>query len=267
MSLHDCFVFPAAPHLPAPDMPALERWMLQEKIILPAVGADVPAKALYALSHAIERLPGANALLVDADWRTAADVVASHVQAGNLPDSLHVHGDGSVEDCVAAIRDHGIALGDAWLFWEHNASRWFSPRYRAGPGILDLFDIGDRGQPIDDLTIVLFQIDPEEPPFVVAGEGTCPPLVPGECDAREDFPPFGDYTDFIGVAYNDIRAQWTHPDTGQRYGILDLDWESGLGIGWSFIQFEGGSGRDLATFADAVGKVCGQGMMYAHRHL
>ncbi len=108
--------------------------MLQEKIILPAVGADVPAKALYALSHAIERLPGANALLVDADWRTAADVVASHVQAGNLPDSLHVHGGGSVEDCVAAMRGHGIALGDAWLFWEHNASRWFSPRYRAGPG-------------------------------------------------------------------------------------------------------------------------------------
>lgn len=163
--------------------------MLQEKIILPAVGADVPGNALYALSQAIERLPGANALLVDADWRTAADVVASHVQAGNLPDSLHVHGGGSVEDCVAAIRGHDIALGDTWLFWEHQASRWFSPRYRAGPGIVDLFDIADRGQPIDDLTIVLFQIDPEEPPFVVAGEGTCPPLVPGECDAREDFPP------------------------------------------------------------------------------
>lgn len=68
-------------------------------------------------------------------------------------------------------------------------------------------------------------------------------------------PCFGDYADFIGAVFTDIRAQWTHPDTGRHYGILDLDWESGLGIGWSFIHFEGGSGRDLTTLADAVGKV------------
>ncbi|WWW36211.1 hypothetical protein V8017_04435 [Stenotrophomonas rhizophila] len=264
MTMHDCFVFPAAPHLPAPDMPALERWMLQERIILPAVGADVPAKALYALSHAISRLPGANVPPVDADWRTAADVVATHVQAGNLPDALRVNGDGSVEDCVKAIRDHGIALDDAWLFGKHAACTWFSPRYRAGPGMVRLYD-PDRIGEIDHLSIVLFQIDAGEPPFVVFGAGTSAPTVPGEDTEREDFPPFGDYMDFIGAVYEDLHADWVHPDSGRRYALLDLDWEYSLGIGRCFIQFEGGSGYDLERFVQALGEACGQRMTYAHR--
>lgn len=266
MSEHDTFLFPAAPHLPSPDLRVLEQWMLHEAILLPAVAAYVPSKALQMLSYAIGRLPGSSGWLHDPAWRTAADVVASHIAAGNLPAALQVAGESSVEDCVQSIRNHGLVLEDAWLFDGHANCEWLSPRYRAGPGMRPFYAAGNMDD-IEQLSIRLFQVHRENMPLVIAGEGTVPPCVPEEPDDRGDFPPIGDYMDFIGAAYEDIQTRWTHPDSGRSYCILDLDWQGGMGIGWSFIQFEGGAGHDLEQFAKAISVQCGQRMMVAHRHL
>ncbi|WP_154582947.1 hypothetical protein [Stenotrophomonas maltophilia] len=263
MSEHDCFVFPAAPHLPGPDLQALEKWMLQAGLLLPPVAAQVPFHALHVLSYVIAQGTGASGWLHDPAWRCAADVVASHIRSGNLPTGLQVDCHGSVEACVQHLRAHGIALDPALLFDNHAQCAWYSPRYRAGPGMRALYPDGD----LDDLSIRLFQVHAEEPPFVVAGEGTVPPRVPGEHEDREDFPPFGNYADFIGAAYGDINVQWSPPGTDARYRILDLDWYAGLGIGWHFIQFEGGTGDDMVAFIQAISDQCGQRMQVAHRHL
>ncbi|MCF7749930.1 hypothetical protein KQ945_04160 [Bacillus subtilis subsp. subtilis] len=266
MSEHDCFVFPAAPHLPGPDLRALEQWMLHARILLPPVGEAVPLHALHILSHAISRHPGANGWIHCPTWQCAADVVAGHIIAGNLPASLQMDRSGSVEACVEHLRDHGIVLDPAALFDKHEECTWYSPLYRAGPGMRVLYPDGCLDD-LEQLSIRLFQVRSGCPPFVVAGEGTVPPRVPGELDDREDFPPFGSYVDFIGAAYEDIHVQWTPPGAVASYRILDLDWHAGMGIGWHFIQFEGGTGHDMEQFIHAISTRCGQRMQVAHRHL
>lgn len=240
--------------------------MLQARILLPPEGAQVPFHALHMLSDAIAQGTGASGWLHDPAWQCAADVVASHIRAGNLPAALQVDRHGSVEACVQHLRGHGIALDPEVLFDNHAQCAWYSPRYRAGPGMRALYPDGNLDD-LGHLSIRLFQVHADQPPFVVIGEGTVPPRVPGEDEDREDFPPFGDHVDFIGAACDDIGVQWSPPGASAGYRILELDWYAGLGIGWHFIQIEGGTGHDMAAFIQAISEQCGQRMQVAHRHL
>jgi len=77
----------------------------------------------------------------------------------------------------------------------------------------------------------------------------------------------------LATAYYTLRIRKREAHLTAAILVFWFFWSQGseltemFGKFFDAIALSGGSGRDLATFADAVGKVCGQGMMYAHRHL
>ena len=266
MSEHHWFLLPKQPHLPAPDWRQLERLMLEKQMLLPASGQDIPGCMLTDLSMAFAGIPGAM-YLYDKTWKSAEDVLRTHMAAGHIPATILTSPHWSIEDAVQALQAHAVPLGDAWKFSEHKWCNWASPRYRIGPGMRTFYEERDYEIESRRAAVTLFTTPEDQLPFVTAGENTTAPCIPGDDAELEELDPFGSYVDFIGAAYEDIHATWTNPDDGRRYHILDLDWSCGLGVGWNFMQFDNGGDFDRDRFAAVIGKLIGQPVLFAYRHL
>lgn len=266
MSNNHWFLLPKHPHLPAPDWRQLERLMLEKQMLLPASGQNIPRCMLVDLSMALAAIPGAN-YLYDEKWTSAEDVLRTHMAAGHIPTTIQTSPYWSVEDAVQALHAHRIPLGDTWKFSEHTWANWASPRYRVGPGMRQFYDGHDYEIERKRAAITLFTTHGDQSPFVIAGEDTVAPYIPGDDSELEDLQPFGSYTDFINSVCEDIQATWTNPNDGRAYHILELDWSDGLGIGWNFMQFDDGGDLDRDRFAIAIGELIGHPVMFSHRHL
>lgn len=264
MSSHHDFVFPKHPHLPAPDWRKLEQRLLEEEWVMPAVGPDVPQIALQDLHFSLGQLSEQH-IYFDTTWRTTGDLIAAHVAAGTLPNDVPVVHDQIVAQAVAMLERHGVTPTD-WQVFEATLSTWSSAQYRPGPGFIRFLDRNIFDPVRDTLAMMLLEFDGDHP-FVSAGENTVEPLLPGSEEELVELPPYGNYMDFIGAAYEDLSAQWVDPATGHAYYIHDLDWQGGLGVGRRFLRFNDFDGCDLDVIADELGKLVGQPMTWCHRHL
>ncbi|GHH59241.1 hypothetical protein [[Pseudomonas] boreopolis] len=265
MSEHHYFIFPKYPHLSPPNWRELERRLLEEEIILPSVGSQVLGTALRDLSLCLAQLPGSH-YIYDPMARTTGDVIASYIAAGCLPPDVPIRHDQSVSEAVAMLRKHGVDLEDGWrLYLDASDSTWCSDQYRPGPGYARILGDDSLEMQRESMSLVLLEFD-SGGPFVSVGEGMCAPSIPGSELELEELPPYGNYVDFIGAAYEDLETQWVSPD-GRSYYIMDLDWHWCLGIGHRMIRLSDFDYRDLEELTERIAELTGQPMSCCHRWL
>ena len=264
MSLHEWYIFPAHPHLPPPDWPALSQRLLADGLLAPSDGQHVAPEDLLEVSRELTFAGHGPWIEVDPAWRRTSQVVDAYRQARasasgiTLPDGL------SVPDTVARLRAQGLPFAQ-WS--DTGAWTWGGPRHRLDTAAASLFDSREEwGTDATTLSISLLAF--EGTPMVTAGENLETPRLPGTDVPLQALDPYEHYTAFIGEAYEDPTAVWTDPVSGKAFHLLDLDWQHALGFGFRFVKIEGGGSEAFVQrFTDRIARLGGEPMTYAHLHL
>jgi hypothetical protein len=89
------------------------------------------------------------------------------------------------------------------------------------------FDVlSDAPRRDNDFTRICFEDCGDRAEIIIDVENLMdPPSIPGTDRVFEE------WMDFIRLWYDDNSQKWTDPETGQRYGLLDFDWDYTLGAG------------------------------------
>jgi hypothetical protein len=262
------YFFSRAPHEPQYDWFSLEKAMLEQALILPADGENVPRKALLELSFCLFTWSNQKQYLnVEYHWRSAHDVIMAYKNIGALPQNTILPDVGmNIEMAVEFLRQQGVLLDDGWRAITDDNCVWTSPRYSPGPALASFYSPSSESiDPLENPALTLFFC--EGPPRVIASANTETPRLPGSRLPIEDFSPFGSYIDFIGAAYEDLNSVWTDKVTGTRHRILDLDWKKGLGIGHRFVMIEDAGSLDPDLFANELSRLTCHFMTYAYEHI
>lgn len=261
MSLHELYVFPRHFHGARPDWAALERRLLNEAILLPPVGDNIPRQDIYGLVH---RLSPTGFLPLHEAGRVGSigELIELYKNEGALPGTVAITADMGVADILATLRAHDVSMDERWL----NDGR----RHRLGPGARELFASARHWEENHrEFAITLQQFD--DMPTVTAGENLQPPLSPSTGEPLDELAPFGSHLDFIGAVYEDPTATWTDPLTGLPHYILDLDWGRSLGMGYRAVRLEYGLGSGdevfYARFTERLSQWIGEPMVMAYLHL
>jgi hypothetical protein len=264
MSLHEWYIFPTQPHLPAPDWPALSQRLIEVGLLCPSDGQHVAPEDLLEVSRELTFAGHGPWIDVDPAWRRTSQVVDAYrttrasASGLSLPDGL------SMIDTVARLRMQGLAFA---LWPDPGTWTWGGARHRLAPGAAPLFDSPEEWE-TDAAALSISLLACEGTPTVTAGENLCAPTRPGEHNPLESLAPYGDAMAFIGAAFDDPSATWTDPVSGKAFHLLDLDWQHSLGFGFRFVKIEGGGSEAFVErLTDRLTSLVGQPMTYAHLHL
>lgn len=261
MSIHELWFFPRHFHGRRPDWAALERRLLDEAILLPPTGINIPRQDIYDLVH---RLSPTGFLPLQEAGRvgSVAELIEVYKAEGALPASVAVTPAMRTAEIIAMFEAHGVTMDERWLSE--------GVRHRLGPGARELF-ADAQGWDANHEQFAITLCEYHDMPTVSAGENLEPPLSPSTGEPLEELAPFGSHIDFIGAVYENPDTTWTDPLTGLPHRILDLDWRHTFGMGYCAVKLEYGLGPGddvfYERFAERLSRYAGEPMVMACLHL
>lgn len=248
-------IFPADPRRPKPGWPPLREGLVACGFILEPRGDGIPSAALSMLWHRFAQTRPAG----KRDDRMSAKVFADLnglletlkvVQL--VPSDLVLDCDAlSVADFIAALKQQNIVPPEFACEPEES--------YRPGPKYFELSDDPDRRMRYMGHPEISFR-DHGDRIFAHFGPETlfAPPAIPGTDRVMEE------WQDFLERWVANPEEVWVDPETGARYGLLDLDWDNTLAVCKCSLEIQSPHYLDGYRAATLLSDIAGQEFRFAH---
>jgi hypothetical protein len=208
--------FPADPRLPKPDWPRLRGQLLQCGFVKsPRQGGGI-AYSVGGLWHDIGHDRGISNYHRQR-MKDVAQLVAALKNATVVPQDFRIDaGAVTIPELATLLRQGGFVSPDFALS--------FSEEFDAGAAFEHFCEIDDSETNITPT--ISYQDDGNRIGVYLGPESLFePPGIPGTDRAVED------WKELMDRWTKNPEEKWIDPETGQGYGILDLDWENTLGAG------------------------------------
>lgn len=244
-------LFPADPRQAKPSWPDLRTRLLERKFILEPRGPAIPLYSLWDLWDGIMEDRAQGRRFRPDGMRSLDNLLGGLKDLHLVPMPFRLDSSAlTIAEFVAALQEHG------WLSSEFAfaGDELFAP----GPLYIDLSGPGPDERLVNFDTHLCFE-DFGEHIKVMAGDGLFePPAIPDSDRVVED------WVDLMDRWTKDPNEQWIDPETGQGYGILDLDWDGTLAAGRCWISIHSPWTLDGNLAAELVTELTGQPFRFAY---
>jgi hypothetical protein len=245
------YVFPADPLMAKPDWAQLKRGLLERGLI--AVPKDGPR-----LVYSTDKLWSD----ITKDLRLESDHLARR-KTSTLEGMLAILHEKSVVPPYFAIDTAGMSIPQFAEVLKQRGylSPGFVPSFKEelyqGPSFASYCDLSRA----DNSTVITY-IDGGSRMTVHCGENLqMHPIIPGTDRVLEDG------LDFLSRWCDDPGETWCDPETGRRYGLFDLDWESTLAAGRCLLEFLRPAYLNAPKVAELLQEISGQPWRFAFTHI
>jgi hypothetical protein len=215
--------FPADPRLPKPDWRRLREQLLERGLIKPPrQGGGItytPGSFWRDIGHD-RAIPDYHKLRI----KDISQLVDALKNAAIVPRDFGIEHDGTtIAELASALRNGGLVSSELALS--------YSEQFDIGPAFADFCEPADPE--FESEIVPSISYDDFGNRIAVRLGPEClfePPGIPGTDRAVEE------WMEFIDRWTKNPNEQWIDPETGQGYGILDLEWENTLGAGKCMLE-------------------------------
>lgn len=248
-------IFPADPRRPKPGWPRLRRELLACGFILEPIGDGIPSSALSLLwQRFVDTRPeGKRNYPTNAKvFESLQGLVETLKVVQLVPPDLVLACDAlSIPDVIAALKQNKIVPPEFACEPEES--------YRPGPKYFELSDDPDRRMRYVGHPEISFR-DHGDRIYAHFGPENlfAPPAIPGTNRVMEE------WQDFLERWVANPEEVWVDPETGARYGLLDLDWDNTLAVCKCSLEIRSPHYLDGYRAATLLSDITGQEFRFAH---